>query len=156
MFAQNMQIKFSVPEHGWMTTELNGIALDVSDVPCDSLAGLIIALSNIQRGRSTASVDWSLEPEYGAWIFRQQGALVEVFIRENSVSDSVLVAELPRTQFIRKMTNALERLEAVFQAMTDKDADITWSWPFPSLELSKLQRQTNGEQGAAGNPLPVE
>ena len=65
---EKLNINFGTPEQGWMEILISSpsdkISLNVSDVPCDSLDGLVKVLTRLLEGNTEEVVEWSLEPEY--------------------------------------------------------------------------------------------
>ena len=68
---KTLSINFGSPENGWMKVAVSsidsGVTFYASDVPCDSLRGLVTILGRMVDGSAKEVVEWSLEPEYAEW-----------------------------------------------------------------------------------------
>ena len=149
-----MKLNFGPPEHGWMQVQFNEHELDVSDVPCDSLSLLMTALTHLVNGSQSESVEWSLEPEYATWTLERDAGNLVVSSRVGS-QPSTIVGRCSLEVGLSNMIGALDLL-AKAPCWKDDEEDLRiWSWPFPFIELKRLQKRW-AEQVSAGNPLPAE
>jgi len=133
--------------HGWIDVRvtLDRVAVDasVSDVPSDSLAGLVSALIHVASGVAQASVVWHLEPEEWEWTFqssRDRAGADLVTFRAACPLFPTVEAGLPRGKLLHAMILALTRLRAENAWETDEHA---WSWPFPEALLERLRRMAS-------------
>jgi hypothetical protein len=142
---QKLNISFGKPEHGWMEIVISSpstkIVSNVSDVPCDSLYGLVKALLRLVEGSNEELVEWSLEPEYMGWIFKQYGNDIEFTVKNPSDLLPTFVYLSEASKLIHCFYNSLRDLE-VNQIWQQPDtADRIWSWEFPSSLLATLKQK---------------
>ena len=135
-----MELHFGTPKHGWMSVRVGDSELDVSDVPCDSLYGLVKIMERLLSGSLSETVEWSLEPEYAEWIFERCDDEIAFSLKTNSQSAPLLVERGAKLQIIDQIIDALSQLEREKCWVSDTELR-TWSWPFPALELSRLKSQ---------------
>ncbi len=125
-FVLNMRdfdIQFGPPSHGWMSVQVVADGqqwhCDVSDVPCDSLRGLISSLSMLMQGMRECAVDWSLEPEYAQWTFRRNEDTLEFTITES----------LSRNRKLAYRGNLPSIIHRITKRLCDLAAEKCWSSP---------------------------
>lgn len=145
-----MKLKFEAPSDGWMVIQLNEREMVVSDVPCDSLMMLTSALTGILSGSGSEIVEWSLEPQYAAWIFSRSGTNLTFRLREDSDSEAIVIERDEPAVIVDQIIAALSDLANC--DVWEKDAEDLhmWSWPFPVNELTRLKTK-RAEQAAAPN-----
>ncbi len=136
----HIELRFGSPHHGWLDVELSGaghhVALDVSDVPGDSLCMLATAALDLSAGREEARVVWFLEPVEATWVFRRAGDRVEV--RASSGGRASVCLDAGTVEEVSLVIwRALRRLESD-PAWTRADASGVWSHPFPHREVAQL------------------
>ena len=135
-----LNVNFEPPESGWMTVQLDEFSFNVSDVPCDSLRGLISVISRILSGSMKEEVvQWSLEPDYATWIFQR--------IDDNSISLSITTDS--KTKPIHLLTDSTSIIvDPILSALNNlgeheiwaNDSDLRiWSWDFPYKQLQRLK-----------------
>lgn len=145
---KRMILRFDTPEHGWMRVQVNDFALDVSDVPCDSLTHLTKILARLLSGSITESVDWSLEPEYARWIFNRSGDQLEWRMQETLESEAILIERGSLIEIADQIIVALSDLQNNPCWSVEDSESEAWSWPFPSIELERLQaKRAESEPG---------
>ncbi|MES2660146.1 MAG: hypothetical protein V4689_16100 [Verrucomicrobiota bacterium] len=134
-----MKLRFETPSDGWMAIQLNDREMAVSDIPCDSLMMLTSALAGILSGSPSEIIEWSLEPEYAAWIFSRSGPNLTFSLREDSGSEAIVIERNEPTVIVDQILAALSDLsECDFWVKDAEDLHI-WSWPFPANELNRLK-----------------
>ena len=131
------KIKFGIPRHGWMEVAFGDRSMTVSDMPCDSLHGLIKCMRNFLTGSKREKVEWSLEPEYESWIFERHDGYTAIHIVD------------PKGRTISTTTNAeaffsllIEELKKCHDRSFKNNPEINthWSWDFPYDDLRDLQK----------------
>jgi hypothetical protein len=145
-----ISLRFGTPQHGWLDVVLvhrdgqsgtiHTHAIDVSHIPCDSLAQLADAACSLLEGRDEARVDWSLEPVYDVWLFRRTGEadLVEVRVGTESareVPEPFVV--VPADALATAIWRGLRRLESD-PIWRDTWALEAWSSAFPIEKVATL------------------
>jgi hypothetical protein len=147
-----LTLAFAVPEHGWLVVTLGrrgpgGAApeerrVDASDVPCDSLDQLAVAMCRLLDGAAEAEMEWSLEPAYEVWRFRVEpgaGADEAPVHVDVGVPPAKLhtFAVVPRRALALLVWRALRRLQQE-PAWQSPGASDLWSWPFPAGPVRAL------------------
>ncbi|MCX7397144.1 MAG: hypothetical protein NT138_05630 [Planctomycetales bacterium] len=112
---------------------------DVSDVPCDSIRGVVSSLSILLQGNSEATVEWSLEPGYAKWILLRNGTTLEFVIMHSERSDRQLVYCGKFREIVHRFIKALCDLAAEQFGSDENLPTAVWSWPFPKQELKQLR-----------------
>ena len=132
------KVEFGPPSHGWMELTFGSRKTTVSDVPCDSLYGLVKCMRNFLLGSSKEVVDWSLEPEYEKWVFERNDDR-EVFHILNFDSE----AQITTTNPIRLIAILANELDKLYQKSFKDNPSIeeNWSWDFPLDSLRALQAE---------------
>jgi hypothetical protein len=142
---EKLNIKFGSPEHGWMEIVLSSssteIVKNVSDVPCNSLYGLVIALLRLTEGSSEEIVEWSLEPEYMEWIFQKNGHDIEFIVKVPSDSIPVFVYKCEASKLIHRFYKSLGDLETIPVWEQPDSTERIWSWEFPNSLLATLKQK---------------
>ena len=135
----NALLTFGTPDEGWLAVTFTGAdfvhALDVSDVPGDSLRELAVAALRIVNGDG-AEVTWFLEPAEVTWRFvvTEGVAVLSAWTQSDDVLE--LVRGAPE-QLARIVWEAMARL-ASDPAWGDIASGHVWSNPFPSAEVAEL------------------
>ncbi len=140
---RDFDIQFGTPSHGWMSVQVvaddQHWHCDVSDVPCDSIRGLISSLSMLMQGVSECAVDWSLEPEYAQWTFCRNETAVEFTIIEPRSINIQLAYRGNLRSMIHRIIKRLCDLAADRCWSSPEFCTKIWSWPFPVEELDRLK-----------------
>jgi hypothetical protein len=133
-------LSFGTPEHGWLSVKLRcgetEWALDVSDVPGDSLAMLASSVFQVVEEDATeATVTWFLEPEEETWTFRRAGDVFSLDARTRKTGKNpIRIAQGSCEEICTPIWRALRRLQ-VDPAWSSSDS---WSQPFPTREVEAL------------------
>jgi len=114
----------------------NNHKVDVSDVPCDSLNGLIMAMRKFVAGSEEEEVEWSLEPGYEKWYFERENDATCFRIVDGRGIEVLLV-----TNGISLVSNIVEKLGDLQNKWKDDPEYRNWSWDFPSELLDKLREE---------------
>ena len=142
---EKLNINFGIPEHGWMEIILSSpsakISSNVSDVPCDSLYSLIKALLQLTEGSNEEIVEWSLEPDYMEWIFKQNGNDIELAVKNPSDSNPTFIYMGEAQKLIHRFYKSLRDLEANQIWQQPDLTERIWSWKFPSSLLATLKQK---------------
>ena len=138
-----MHFKFSEPEHGWMIITVGNsekeLSHDISDVPCNSLESLAIALSKLNKGSKYEKIEFSLEPEYAVWEFEVLEQELILKISPDSSRDENITFRGNKDIILHRIYKGLRDLETYpFWKSTDL-RDSKWSWEFPSKELNEFK-----------------
>lgn len=122
-----------------MDTPIQQWHCDVSDVPSDSIRGLISSLSMLMQGMRECSVDWSLEPEYAQWTFCRNDATLEFTITNSHSKNLQLGYRGNLRSIIHRIIKRLSDLAADNCWSSTERCTKIWSWPFPKEELVQLK-----------------
>lgn len=140
-------IEFGIPSHGWIEVRLSSekkeVKLDVSDVPCDSLRGLVAALSRIIQGSTQEIVEWSLEPDYAEWLFVRAGDELQLTVTIPNHSTPKFSVRGNYRKVIYSLLKSLCDLQANPVWESPAAMETVWSWEFPSTQLIALKEQFN-------------
>ena len=140
---RDFDIQFGTPSHGWMSLVVvaddQQWYCDVSDVPCDSIRGLISSLSMLMQGMSECAVDWSLEPEYAQWTFCRNETTLEFTITDSHSRNRQLAYRGNLRSIIHRIIKRLCDLAADKCWSSPVLCTKIWSWPFPTEELARLK-----------------
>ena len=136
-------VQFGPPSHGWIRVKIvAGDQVwheDVSDVPCDSIRGIVSSLSILLQGNSEATVEWSLEPGYAKWILLRNGTTLDFVIMHSERSDRQLVYCGKFREIVNRFIKALCDLAAEPCWSDENLPTAVWSWPFAEQELKQLK-----------------
>ncbi len=158
MAPARISLRFGTPHHGWLDValvhrdeqsgRLDTHAIDVSDVPCDSLAQLADAACSLLEGRDEARVDWSLEPAFDVWLFRlTEPDCVELRIgTESSREAPKLFAVSSASELATAFWRGMRRLESD-PIWHDTRALEAWSSAFPTEKLAALGHKLERRSG---------
>lgn len=140
---RDFDIQFGTPSHGWMSLQVvfsdRQWHSDVSDVPCDSIRGLVSSLSMLIQGMGECVVQWSLEPEYAQWTFCRNNTALEFRITDSHSKNLQFSYRGNLRSIIHRIIKGLSDL-AVDECWSSPDrSDKIWSWPFPTEELAQLK-----------------
>ena len=130
-----VRVEFSPPRHGWIEVKVSDgsqeVELVVSDVPCDSLSDLVGSLGKLVDGSELEEVEWSLEPEYALWRFKQLDDAIRLEVYPTNNRSNCLVFEEGGLLIVRRIAKGLSDL-AVVSEWPQKEVDNrVWSWEFP-------------------------
>jgi hypothetical protein len=150
---EKLNINFGTPEDGWMEILISSpsdeISLNVSDVPCDSLYGLLEVLTRLFDGSTEEVVEWSLEPEYAKWIFRREGDEIELSVSRAADPVTGFIFRCEASKLIHRIYKSLRNLETDPAWEAEDAKERAWSWDFPSDRLVALrEKMTKAKQGA--------
>lgn len=147
-----LALSFGTPEHGWLNVNLRcgetERALDVSDVPGDSLAMLANGVLQLVKGYAAeVTITWFLEPAEETWTIRRVG---DAFLLDAQMHPSermpIRISHGSCEEICIPIWSALRRLQ-VDPAWSS--ADHTWSHPFPASHVDAL-----GVALGQGDPRP--
>ena len=138
-----MHFKFSEPEHGWMIVTVGNpekeLTHDISDVPCNSIENLAIALLKLKKGSKTEKIEFSLEPEFALWVFEVNKQEIILKIYPDSGRDEPVTFRGDKDKILHLIYTSLRDLES-YPFWNNADLrDSKWSWEFPSMELNKFK-----------------
>ena len=147
---QSFDIEFGVPSHGWMEIRLSTadqqLVLHVSDVPCDSIRGLVSVLTLILQGSMREFVEWSLEPEYAEWTLICNGDDLELTVTLTRGSPAAFSFHGSKRMIVRRLLKGLSDLRSnpVWQA--PNAIEDVWSWEFPDKQLAALKERLKNSE----------
>ncbi len=140
---RDFDIQFGIPSNGWMSLQVvadnQQWRCDVSDVPCDSIRGLISSLSMLMQGISECAVDWSLEPEFAQWRFCRNETTLEFSITDSHSRNKQLAYRGNLPSIVHRIIKRLCELAANECWSSAELCTKIWSWPFPTEELARLK-----------------
>jgi hypothetical protein len=145
-------INFGSPENGWMKVAVSSLDSDVSfyasDVPCDSLRGLVTVLGRILDGSAKEVVEWSLEPEYAEWVLVRDKDQIELLVNFPRGPFPTFRYKGTAMKVIRRICKSLRDLQCDSAWQRPDASESIWSWDFPDDQLAVLlQRIRKAEQG---------
>ncbi len=147
---QSFDIEFGVPSHGWMEIRLSAenqqMVLHVSDVSCNSIRGLVSALSLILQGSMREVVEWSLEPEYAELTLVCDGDDLVLTVTLTNGSSAAFSFQGSKRMIVRRLLLSLGDLRSNPVWQTPNAIENVWSWEFPDKQLAALKECfTNSE-----------
>lgn len=149
---KTLSVIFDSPENGWMKVAVSSFDSDVSfyasDVPCDSLRGLVTVLDRMLDGSAKEVVEWSLEPEYAEWVLVRDKDQIELLVNCPSGTFPTFRYKGTAMKVIRSICKSLRDLQCDSAWQKPNASESIWSWDFPDDQLAVLlQRVRKAEQG---------
>lgn len=123
----------------YISDESKTIALDISDVPCNSIGKLADTLLNLQSGQKNSDVEFSLEPGYALWRFSISDDSINVEVYPDSKCKDPVIFIGNKEKTLHTLHQALRKLEASLSWNDSKLLSSTWSWDFPSKALDVFE-----------------
>ena len=136
-------LTFGAPANGWLPIRVGEHEIYASDVPCDSIQQLTSSLLAFICGSKHEIVEWSLEPEYERWIFKEEEGVIS-WIIEDHRKETIHVIHSSRTVISQIIVRGLRYLHYTYFSVSETN-DHKWSWPFPIEDLKEIESKISDQ-----------
>lgn len=146
--CSKLKVEIEAPKHGWTQVKLSAENHDYqffpSDVPIDSISGLVKAILEILSGNKEAKVYWNDEPVEHNFVFTIENEVCDFKVYE--IFGSIAGDKLEE-RFGFKGTK-YEVLRPFWKALCDMKSkqsldeyEFHWGNPFPTNEMFEIKKK---------------